>query len=74
MDTLHSFVGRMFPTAVLMERFGERVTYRVPQESVGPLSKVFSTLEQGQSRVMYIQRLKLNHVQGGSILTFQHQG
>ncbi|XP_022092521.1 ATP-binding cassette sub-family A member 5-like [Acanthaster planci] len=48
MSALDRKIKEVFPSAEAIERFGERVTYRVPSEVAISLSTVFAALEEGK--------------------------
>lgn len=45
---LHGYIQKLFPSAQVMEQFGERVQYKILKSDVGSLSKTFTVLEQGK--------------------------
>ena len=47
---LDNRIKEVFPSAKVTERFGERITYRIPSQSDIVLSTVFAALEEGRSR------------------------
>ena len=47
MAALHTFVKGHFLNVDISECFGDRVTYSIPQESVGSLANSFKILEEG---------------------------
>ncbi|XP_038064701.1 ATP-binding cassette sub-family A member 5-like [Patiria miniata] len=46
--SLDNQIRKVFPSAEVMESFGERVTYKIPSRDVKSLSTVFAVLEQGK--------------------------
>ncbi|XP_064640640.1 cholesterol transporter ABCA5-like isoform X2 [Lineus longissimus] len=48
---LHDFVIEHFPHAVLVEGFGNMVTYKILKDDIQSLAKVFAALEDGKSRM-----------------------
>ena len=40
-------VEDVFPGAAMVESFGDRITFRIDQDSVGALSRVFAWFEEG---------------------------
>lgn len=47
LDSVNDYVKKAFPSAVLEEHFGHRVTYKIPSSDITSLAKSFSSLEQG---------------------------
>ncbi|XP_022092654.1 ATP-binding cassette sub-family A member 5-like isoform X2 [Acanthaster planci] len=45
---LHDKIQEVFPSAELLESFGERVTYKIPSQDVQSLATVFAALEEGK--------------------------
>lgn len=54
MNTLEEYVFSMFPDAVIVERFGLRAQYKIPRNNVKSLALVFSSLEEGKTRNVYV--------------------
>ena len=52
-EALEVYVRDIFPHASKVEKFGERVTYRVPQEDVNSLSEKFAALEDGRNSYLF---------------------
>ncbi|KAI0224223.1 ATP-binding cassette sub-family A member 5 [Lamellibrachia satsuma] len=50
-EALEAYIRDIFPHAIEVERFGERVTYRVPQGAVNSLSQTFTALEDGKQKL-----------------------
>ncbi|XP_077979636.1 cholesterol transporter ABCA5-like [Glandiceps talaboti] len=46
---LQEFVMELFPPAQVMEKFNERILYKIPQDDVSSLAAVFSALEKGKA-------------------------
>ena len=46
-EELNKFVLSQFPDASVMESFGERVIYKIPQDNIVSLRQTFTALEQG---------------------------
>ena len=51
LDKFCRVVEELFPGASLVEKFGNRVTFKIAQESVGTLSRAFSWFEEGRNLV-----------------------
>ena len=47
LDNINNYVRKAFPSAVLEEHFGHRVTYKIPLSDIKSLAKSFASLEQG---------------------------
>ena len=47
LHSVNDYIIGLFPTAVEVEYFGARVTYKIPTDEVRNLSKVFNHLEKG---------------------------
>ena len=47
LHSINDYITGLFPTAVEVEYFGARVTYKIPTDEVRNLSKVFNHLEKG---------------------------
>ena len=45
--SINDYVIGLFPTAIEVEYFGARVTYKIPTDEVRNLSKAFNDLEKG---------------------------
>nr|XP_006816828.1 PREDICTED: ATP-binding cassette sub-family A member 5-like [Saccoglossus kowalevskii] len=45
---LETFVMDAFPSANMIENFGERIMYKIPRDGVKSLAIVFDTLEEGK--------------------------
>jgi len=50
-EKLHSYIRELFPSAQVMEQFGERVQYKVLKSDVVSLAKTFSVLERGMGSI-----------------------
>lgn len=46
-EGVNSYVRQIFPNAVVMERFSERIQYKIPKSNVISLSRTFTLLEEG---------------------------
>ncbi len=57
LDHFRNYVKDLLPLAVETECFGERLTFRIPQDGVGQLSRIFSSLEQSEYANMQIPNL-----------------
>jgi len=53
-EALDTYIRDIFTQATVVERFGERVTYRVPQRNVNSLSQTFAALEDGRNSDLFI--------------------
>ena len=49
-DRLDKFVNDQFPDASQIEKFGERMIYKIPQSNITSLSATFTALEEGRDR------------------------
>ena len=47
LHSVNDYITGLFPTAVEVEYFGARVTYKIPTDEVRNLSKAFNDLEKG---------------------------
>ena len=45
--SINHYIIELFPTAVEVDYFGARVTYKIPRNEVRNLSEVFNQLEKG---------------------------
>ena len=63
-------VEQLFPGAKMVETFGERITFKISQDSVGALSRVFAWFEEGNTMrfEMRIGDVVILREQGGIIM------
>ena len=47
LHSINDYIIGLFPTAIEVEHFGARVTYKIPTDEVRNLSKAFNDLEKG---------------------------
>ena len=58
-QALGVYIRKIFPVAIEVERFGKRITYKIPQGGVNSLSLTFNALEEGMHVILFSLTVRL---------------